>query len=162
MESGRRAATDDTVGVYERVLGIGGLDDVDCRDFLALIGMVAANAAVASELTASLAGNDPVLRVNAAGILAKLPGQHEAARVSAALRRDDSMRGRYMTAVVARVCGVDWQSAEHLAGRPTAFRQPGLAARQFAREVVNERDAGARWCSAAMLQALSLSPMIGR
>ena len=29
VESGRRAATDDVVGAYERVLGIGGLDEVD-------------------------------------------------------------------------------------------------------------------------------------
>ncbi len=93
-------------------------------------------------------------------ILAKLPGQDEASRVTAALRRDDSMRIRYMTAVIARVCGVDWQTAAHLAGSPTEFPQPGLAASAFTREVVNDRDAGARWCSAAMLQALS--PMIGR
>ncbi len=33
VESGRRAATDDVVGAYERVLGIGGLDEVDRRDF---------------------------------------------------------------------------------------------------------------------------------
>jgi hypothetical protein len=134
-----------------------------------LAGVVAANAALAGELTASLAGNDPVpltavqtshgtdlavasltdrgtvtylrrwlddgddpvLRVNAAGIMAKLPGQYEASRVAAALRRDKAVRSRYMTAVISRICGVDWLSAAHLAASPTAFPQPGLAAQQL-------------------------------
>lgn len=65
-----------------------------------------------------------------------------------------------MTAVVARVCGVEWSRAARLAQLPTAFPQPVLAAQRFSYEAVNDRDAGARWCSAAMLQ--SLSPMIGR
>jgi transcriptional regulator with XRE-family HTH domain len=199
VETGRREATPDVVDAYERVLGIGGLDDdVDRREFFKVAALVAANAKVASELSASLAGNDagplatvqtthgtdlaiatladrgtvanlrrwledgndPVLRVNAAGILAKVPGQFEALRVAASLRRDADVRSRYMTAVVARVCGVEWSRAARLAQLPTAFPQPVLAAQRFAYEAVNDRDAGARWCSAAMLQ--SLSPMIGR
>lgn len=199
VETGRREATTDVVGAYERVLGVGGLgEDVDCREFFKVAVLVAANAKVASELTVSLAGNDPdplktvqtthgtdlaiatladratvtnlrrwldegddlVLRVNAAGILAKVPGQFEASRVAAALGRDVDVRSRYMTAVVARVCGVEWSMAARLAEQPTAFPQPVLAAQRFAHEAVNDRDAGARWCSAAMLQRLS--PMIGR
>lgn len=105
-------------------------------------------------------GDDPVLRVNAAGILAKVPGQSEASRVTAALGRDPDVRCRYMTAVVARVCGLDWHIAAQLAENPADYPQPVLAAQRFAREAVSDRDAGARWCSAAMLQALS--PMMGR
>jgi transcriptional regulator with XRE-family HTH domain len=101
-----------------------------------------------------------VLRVNAAGILAKIPGQYEASRVIAALVRDTDVRRRYMTAVVARVCGLEWSVAAHLAENPADFPQPLLVAQRFAREAVSDRDAGARWCSAVMLQ--SLSPMIGR
>ncbi|MGH3569864.1 MAG: hypothetical protein ACRDRH_28405 [Pseudonocardia sp.] len=184
---------------YERVLGVVGVGgDVDRREFIKVTALVAANAKVAGELAASLAGNDsgplttvqtthgtdlaiatladrgtvanlqrwlddgddPVLRVNAAGILAKLSGQSEASRVAAALGRDAEVRSRYMTAVVARVCGVAWSTAARLAQQPTAFPQPVLAAQRFAHEAINDRDAGARWCSAAMLQALS--PMIGR
>jgi hypothetical protein len=100
------------------------------------------------------------LRVNAAGILAKLPGQGEASRVTAALSRDPDIRCRYMTAVVARVCGLGWPVAAQLAHNPAGFPQPVLVAQRFAREAVNDRDAGSRWCAAAMLQALS--PMIGR
>ncbi len=105
-------------------------------------------------------GRDSVLRVNAAGILAKLPGQGEASRVADALSRDGEVRDRYMTAVVARVCGVDWPTASGLIREPSTFPRPALVAGRFAHEAVNSRDAGARWCSAAMLQALS--PMIGR
>jgi hypothetical protein len=198
VESDQRTPTDAVVGAYERVLGVGGLNNVDRRDFLTLAGVVAANAGLAIELTASLAGNDPipltavqtthgtdlavaslvdrrsvihlrrwlengddpVLRVNAAGILAKVPGQAEAARVTAALRRDDGIRARYLTAVIARVCGVAWPLAAQLAGNAGSFPQPRLAAQRFAQETVNGRDAGARWCSSFILQALS--PVIGR
>lgn len=105
-------------------------------------------------------GDNPVLRVNAAGILAKVPGQAEAAYVTDALDRDHDVRSRYMTAVIARVCGLDWPIAAQLAANPAGFPQPVLVAQRFAREALSDRDAGARWCAAAMLQALS--PMIGR
>jgi transcriptional regulator with XRE-family HTH domain len=105
-------------------------------------------------------GRDSVLRVNAAGILAKLPGQGEASRVADALSRDGEVRDRYMTAVVARVCGIDWPTASGLVREPSMFPRPALVAGRFAHEAVSSRDVGARWCSAAMLQALS--PMIGR
>jgi transcriptional regulator with XRE-family HTH domain len=105
-------------------------------------------------------GDNPVLRVNAAGILAKVPGQAEASHVTAALGRDPDVRYRYMTSVVARVCGLDWSVAAQLADNPMVFPQPVLVAQRFAAEAVSDRDAGARWCAAAMLQALS--PMIGR
>jgi transcriptional regulator with XRE-family HTH domain len=105
-------------------------------------------------------GHDSVLRVNAAGILAKLPGQGDASRVADALSRDGEVRDRYMTAVVARVCDVDWPTASGLIQEPSMFPRPALVAGRFAHEAVSSRDAGARWCSAAMLQALS--PMIGR
>lgn len=105
-------------------------------------------------------GDNAVLRVNAAGILAKVPGQVEASRVIAALSRDPDIRHRYMTAVVARVCGLDWPVAADLTRNPAGFPQPILVATKFVREAVSDRDAGARWCAATMLQALS--PMIGR
>ena len=105
-------------------------------------------------------GDNPVLRVNAAGILAKVPGQVEASHVAAALGRDAEVRGRYMTAVVARLCGLDWPIAAQLAEDPAGFAQPALVAQRFAREAVSDRDAGARWCASVMLQALS--PLIGR
>ncbi|MGH3870980.1 MAG: hypothetical protein ACRDSR_05610 [Pseudonocardiaceae bacterium] len=181
------------------MLGVGQLgDEVNRRKFFKVARLVTANTVVATELAASIAGNDPgplavvqtthgtdlaiatladhgtvahlrrwlddgdnpVLRVNAAGILAKVPGQFEAAHVSAALGRDAEVRARYMTAVVARVCGLDWSVAAQLAENPAGFPQPVLVAQRFAHEALSDCDAGARWCAAAMLQ--SLSPLIGR
>jgi hypothetical protein len=183
------------VKAYERVLGIGQLGgDVNRRDAFKVASLVAANIKIATELAASIAGNDPgplatvqtthgtdlaiatladrgteahlkrwlndddnpVLRVNAAGILAKLPGQVEGSQVTAALTRDLDVRRRYMTAVIARVCGLDWPVAVRFADDPAGFLQPVLVAQRFAHEAVSDRDVGARWCAAAMLQALSL------
>lgn len=199
VETGKRAATTEVVRAYERVLGVGQLgDEVNRRKFFKVARLVAANTAIATELAASIASNDPgplavvqtthgtdlaiatladhgtvahlrqwlnegdnpVLRVNAAGILAKVPGQGEAAHVSAALSRDAEVRALYMTAVVSRVCGLDWSVAAQLAENPAGFPQPILVAQRFAQEALNDCDAGARWCAAAMLQ--TLSPLIGR
>ncbi len=93
--------------------------------------------------------------MNAAGILAKVPGQAEAAYVTAALDQDPDIRSRYMTAVIARVCGLDWPVAAQLAANPAGFPQAVLVTQRFASEALSDRDAGARWCAAAMLQALS-------
>ncbi|HKR48518.1 MAG TPA: helix-turn-helix transcriptional regulator [Pseudonocardiaceae bacterium] len=144
VETGRRAATADVVSAHDRVLGIGKLgDDVNRRDFFTVSGLVAGNAKVATELAASIAGNDsgalatvqtthgtdlavatladrgtvehlrrwlddgdnPVLRVNAAGILAKIPGQGEASRVTAALGRDPDVCCRRALAQRRQVMG---------------------------------------------------------
>lgn len=108
-------------------------------------------------------GANPVLRVNAAGILAKVPGQERAVDVCNVLTKDPETRHLYMTAVTARVCGLDWQAAEQLVtdplSAPTRARGSFFAAR-FADEVTNPRDAGARWCSAVMLR--DISPLLGK
>ncbi|MFJ6213730.1 helix-turn-helix domain-containing protein [Streptomyces sp. NPDC092296] len=106
-------------------------------------------------------GDVPILRVNAAGILAKLFGQGHADQVARVLTHDEEVRHLYLTAVTSRVCAVDWTAAGRIASQPTAYapRADFLAAR-FAREALNPRDSGARWCSSVMLR--ELSPMIGR
>lgn len=106
-----------------------------------------------------LDGADPVLRVNAAGILAKLPSQDNARQVASVLAHDDQVRHLYTTAVISRVCSTDWKSASRLALAPTAHPKPAWAARKFAAEALNPRDAGARWCAALMLR--DLSPALG-
>lgn len=105
-------------------------------------------------------GSSPVLRVNAAGILAKVPGQDPAAEVCRALAGDTEARHLYMTAVTARVTGLEWPDARQVTLDPLSIPDKAsfLAAR-FADEVRNPRDAGARWCSAVMLR--DISPMIG-
>lgn len=104
---------------------------------------------------------NPVVRVNAAGILAKLPGQESAADVCRILSSDPEVRQLYTTAVTARVCGMDWKSASQLAADPLGMPvKAAFIAARFADEVTNPRDAGARWCSASMLR--DMSPLIGK
>jgi transcriptional regulator with XRE-family HTH domain len=60
VETGKRAATTAVVRAYEKVLGVGQLgDEVNRRKFFKVARLVAANTAVAAELAASTAGNDP-------------------------------------------------------------------------------------------------------
>jgi hypothetical protein len=75
-------------------------------------------------------GETDVLRVNAAGILAKTPDLGAAGAAVANLRRDSGVRTRYLSAVTARL---------------TAASRPAAA------ELFSTGDAGARWCSAYML-----------
>lgn len=106
-------------------------------------------------------GDSAVLRVNAAGILAKTTDLEAAEQVAAVLANDTETRQMYATAVVARVGALPWARASKLAaGHPPTLRQAHFLASRFASEVLNPRDAGARWCSAAMLR--DLSPMLGQ
>jgi transcriptional regulator with XRE-family HTH domain len=104
-------------------------------------------------------GGDAVLRVNAAGILAKLPGQGAAPQIASVLAHDDEVRRLYSTAVAARVCALDWPAAARFAENPAAAAHPERAARRLAAEALSPRDAGARWCSALMLR--DLAPVLG-
>jgi transcriptional regulator with XRE-family HTH domain len=101
--------------------------------------------------------DDAVLRVNAAGILAKLPDQSPAREVATVLSGDRSTRHLYTTAVLARACLLDWMAAERLAADPMTVpaSKAAFIARRLANEVLNPRDAGARWCSATVLRDLS-------
>lgn len=101
-------------------------------------------------------GDTAVLRVNAAGILAKVPGRDDAADVARVLEHDAEVRELYTTAVLARVCVLDWTTARRLAVDPLAFpKKVGYLANRLAGEVINPRDAGARWASATVLRDLS-------
>jgi hypothetical protein len=102
----------------------------------------------------------PIVRVNATGILAKMPGQTAADHVVTVLEHDAAVRDRYLTAVVARLCGVDHPSAARHIDSPGQFGQPQLLAQRLVAEAVNPDDAGARWCSATLLARLS--PHLGR
>jgi transcriptional regulator with XRE-family HTH domain len=104
-------------------------------------------------------GETPILRVNAAGILAKLPGQGAAEQVANVLEADAEVRQLYTTAVFARVGALPWKTAATLAaGTVPNQRQAHYLAARLSREVLNPRDAGARWCSAMALR--NLSPLL--
>jgi transcriptional regulator with XRE-family HTH domain len=107
-------------------------------------------------------GSTPILRVNAAGILAKTPGQTAATDVIRVLENDGEARQLYLTAVAARVCALPWASAERLAKGhlPTSTERAHYLATRLSRETVNPRDVGARWCSAMLLR--DLAPTLGQ
>ncbi|HYQ62696.1 helix-turn-helix transcriptional regulator [Actinophytocola sp.] len=76
-------------------------------------------------------GDTAVLRVNAAGILAKTTSQVDVLdEVAVTLARDEQARIRYVQALTGRV---------------------GDTVQALAAEVLNPRDAGARWCAARLL-----------
>jgi hypothetical protein len=102
-------------------------------------------------------GADPVLRVNAAGIMAKIKDQETAGSVVTVLTHDAAVSTRYLTAVASRVGGLEWDQAAQLVADPYSFPATGVRAlaRQLSRETLNARDAGARWCSAVLLRDLS-------
>lgn len=103
----------------------------------------------------------PLLRVNSAGILAKLGTADAANTVITALRRDGDTRRLYLTAVVQRVLSTSWKEAARLAAgvegdahAPAGQLSPDLAghlAARFGEEVANPRDGAARWCAVTML-----------
>lgn len=119
-------------------------------------------------------GATPVVRVNSAGILAKLGSIDISNGVSSSLRSDRDTEHLYLTAVVNRVLPVGWDEADHLAGSlagrgeaisPTlpTDRMTELAA-MLAREIDNPRDSAARWCSVILLSRLAplVSPQVVR
>ncbi len=91
-----------------------------------------------------------VLRVNAAGILAKVKSPTIDNEAVGVLRTDGDVRELYMTAVVSRVLSVPWDDANDLAhGNGCLPSDAAVAA--FTAELTNPNDAGARWCSVVML-----------
>jgi transcriptional regulator with XRE-family HTH domain len=99
-----------------------------------------------------------LVRVNAAGILAKIQAG-PADAVVRVLTHDYDVSRRYMTAVVARVLGVDHgQAAGYVVSPETAPVQQ--LAQSLTAETINPNDVGARWSAATMLARLS--PHLGR
>jgi transcriptional regulator with XRE-family HTH domain len=116
--------------------------------------MISALVAGDSPCVASLAGwmrkGNPFLRVNSAGILAKMGVPALDNDVLRALKVDAEARQLYLTAVANRVLGLPWDDAGRLAaGTGPLADERHLDA--FAAEVGNPYDSGARWCSVVML-----------
>ncbi|MEW2382685.1 helix-turn-helix transcriptional regulator [Micromonospora sp. NPDC047707] len=106
-------------------------------------------------------GATAVLRVNSAGILAKVGTSELGDAAICAIRSDQDARHLYLTAVASRVLELPWERAAHLAtGTETQATtwtpgasdgMEGRASRRLAVELANTRDASARWCSAVLL-----------
>lgn len=121
-----------------------------------------ADASCRNKLSAWMLGADnPLLRVNATGILAKVPGQDNSQDVCRVLVNDPEVRQLYTTAVVARLSGMSWTEAQRLSRDPLCMPdKAAFLSGRFAEEARNPRDVGARWCSASMLR--DISPLIGK
>lgn len=105
--------------------------------------------------------SNPILRVNATGILAKIPGQDNSQDVCRVLVNDPKVRQLYTTAVVARLAGMSWTEAQRLSRDPLYMPDKAtFLAGRFAEEARNPRDAGARWCAASMLR--DINPLVGK
>jgi hypothetical protein len=106
-------------------------------------------------------GDSPVLRVNAAGVLAKVGDPDLGDAVINVLVRDHDARQLYLTAVTCRVLAMPWERAGRLAanlGSSTVDASgldghPDLVDR-LAAELSSPRDAAARWCCAVLLANL--------
>lgn len=102
-------------------------------------------------------GADAVLRVNSAGILAKLGKSAVADVVIMNLKADRDSRQLYLTAVSHRVLSLEWNRAAQFAARvecPESDTCSELNVAQLAalaHELTNPRDCAARWCSALLL-----------
>jgi transcriptional regulator with XRE-family HTH domain len=101
-------------------------------------------------------GATPVLRVNSAGILAKLGPADISDEVISVLRRDGDTRHLYLTAVASRVLAMPWDAAGKLvASSPGIITDSpdqiaGLAVR-LGQEARHSKDGAARWCSVVLL-----------
>ena len=112
--------------------------------------LVAKDSPSVGSLLKWMRNGSPVLRVNAAGILAKVGAPAMDNDVVQALRSDRESRDLYLTAVVSRVLGVPWDYAGHVAASGRPLSDPAQI-ESFATEVRNPYDSGARWCSVVML-----------
>lgn len=95
-------------------------------------------------------GKDSLLRVNAAGILAKMRSPTVDNEAVSVLRADGGVRELYLTAVAARVLSLPWDDAASLAAGDGRLPSADAVA-AFSAELSDPADAGARWCSAVLL-----------
>jgi transcriptional regulator with XRE-family HTH domain len=108
-------------------------------------------------------GDTPVLRVNSAGILAKLGQADISDHVITTLRQDEDTRHLYLTAVASRVLAMPWEEAGAFAHGSTSLTslsamstdQAAEYAVRLSQEVRNSQDGAARWCSVVLLSRIS-------
>jgi transcriptional regulator with XRE-family HTH domain len=107
-------------------------------------------------------GATPVLRVNSAGILAKLGSPDTSDDVITVLKHDQDTRHLYLTAVASRVLAMPWDEAGQLAlgnhelssgAEVSSDRVAELSAR-LSQEIRQSHDGAARWCSVVLLSRL--------
>ncbi len=99
-------------------------------------------------------GATPVLRVNAAGVVAKIGSPELGDAAIATIRSDADARQLYLTAVASRVLRSGWDEAGQFVSTGVAPAGDGArlwAGERLLAEIGNPRDAVARWCSTVLL-----------
>ncbi|MEU7589455.1 helix-turn-helix transcriptional regulator [Micromonospora sp. NPDC049230] len=115
----------------------------------AVASLVARNAPSIASLAKWCRSGKAVLRVNSAGILAKVGSPVIDNEAISVLRADAEVRELYLTAVLHRVLGLDWNVSADLAAAPEPFSTDQLMLLQA--ELSNPHDSGARYCSVLLL-----------
>lgn len=111
--------------------------------------MVAGNAPSIAALARWSRSGKALLRVNAAGILAKVGSPTIDNEAVSVLRADAETRELYLTAVLHRVLGLEWNAATNLAASPEPFSLKQLEL--LSGELSNPNDSGARYCAVLLL-----------
>jgi transcriptional regulator with XRE-family HTH domain len=107
-------------------------------------------------------GATPVLRVNSAGILAKLGSPDTSDDVITVLKHDEDARHLYLTAVASRVLAMPWDEARTLAagsheltsGSALSSGHAAEVSARLGQEVRQSQDGAARWCSVVLLSRM--------
>jgi hypothetical protein len=104
-----------------------------------------------------------VLRVNSAGVLAKLGSTQLNDEVVRMLKRDPDTRQLYLTAVASRTLELPWAEAAAFSadfGQDRSPQTPTDTAKaqhfidRLASELSNPRDGAARWCGVVLLDGM--------
>jgi transcriptional regulator with XRE-family HTH domain len=111
--------------------------------------LVARNSPSVASLVKWSRSGKALLRVNAAGILAKVGSPAIDNEAISVLRADGEARELYLTAVLHRVLGLDWDSSANLAASTDPLSPDWL--RLLRGELSNPNDSGARYCSVLLL-----------
>jgi transcriptional regulator with XRE-family HTH domain len=116
----------------------------------AVAALVAQDSGSVASLVKWAGAGKSLLRVNAAGILAKMRSPTIDNEAVTVLRSDGDVRELYLTSVASRVLSLPWDDAASLAASGGHLPTPE-AVQAISAELSNEADAGARWCSAVLL-----------
>ena len=116
----------------------------------AIAAVVAKDAPSLASLAKWSRSGSAVLRVNAAGILAKVKSPVMDNDVVQVLTVDPEVRELYLTAVMSRVLSLSWDQAYDQAINGSPLSEVNHL-RRFSTELTNQADSGARWCSVIML-----------
>ncbi|MEV6347826.1 helix-turn-helix transcriptional regulator [Actinoplanes sp. NPDC051851] len=115
----------------------------------AVASLVARNSPSIASLAKWSRSGKALLRVNAAGILAKVRSPTVDNEAISVIQADGEARELYLTAVLHRVLGLDWDASADLAASSAPLSPEQI--QPLKAELSNPNDSGARYCSVLLL-----------